>query len=121
MSRRLAANAKVAGRPNDAISEMRGPDSIHDHARGERICGIDNCPRELQPALSFGEWLVFRPAKDSEETAGGVGAGDVWIPAEEDALGVATRGLFNDHRVRVCAQVFVEKTKDLRLSLLQFV
>ena len=41
---------KSSTRPNDAFAEVKLPDAIHEHARGERIVGLSQPLRQRQAA-----------------------------------------------------------------------
>ena len=58
MRRRLAAQAKIAGRPHQRVLEIVQPDPIDDHARRERIVAAGDRAGQFQPAAARTERLA---------------------------------------------------------------
>ena len=69
VSRRIAAEAEIARRADDAEPEMMHPHAIDDHARGERVGGIDDGLRQFEPPAAVVEDLVVCRRPDNSRTA----------------------------------------------------
>src|SRR5438874_5439144 len=51
--------SEITGSANQSRAKMVRPHAVHHHASRERILGIDDCPREFQPAAADGKGLAL--------------------------------------------------------------
>ena len=116
MSRRIAAQAEVAGGADQADAEVILPGAVHRHARRQRIGRIDDCLRQFQPAAAAREWLCIR-SEGREEPARHRVTRPVRIPAHEHAR-IVGRTIEQHHRPRRCGRTVDQPLFDFFQHLL---
>src|SRR5215510_15137620 len=98
MRRRFAARPKVARRGHQAVAEMMHPDSIHQHARGQRIVFVRDSLREFKPAA---------PLRQASAIFAGETLQKLWrytlafifrLAAQKDGAGFGIRNVFDGLR-----------------------
>ena len=121
MRGRFAADAEVAWRADQSRAEMPLPHAVDEHARRERIRGIDDCLGEVGAAVT-GRERAGRVAREHfQKAAVGRLAGEVRIAAHEHALRVAAAGIAQAHRARRDARRLKIQPHKLALLVAQFV
>ena len=100
MGGRIAAEAEIARRADDSETEVMHPHAIDDHARGDRVCGIDDGLRQFETPAAVAEQLVVSAAETTQEARRRQRARVIRIPAEKDVPGRRRRQIFDGHRPR---------------------
>ena len=108
MRRAFAEQSEVARCSDEAPSEMMLPNSIDQHASGQRIRGIGNRFRQLQTSAPFAERGRFGRAEDRQEASRNL-VPQVLVIATDMHLQVRRRVLGETVRDRIlCSQSLLE-------------
>ena len=117
MAGRLGAEAEVAGRADQPGAEVVHPDPVDPDARRQRIGGVDDRPRQLQPPAPVRERLRVGPGDRGEEVAGHLVPLVRRVPPPEDARLAQLRAIDQGHRVRRGRRGLDQPAIDLALEL----
>src|SRR5262245_43404752 len=100
MAGRIAAKAEIAGRADDAGSEVMHPDTINYVARGKRVRRINDGTRYIQPAGAIAEHLLIAAAETAQEVRRRERSGVVGITPHEDMHRLRIRDILDRHGTR---------------------
>ena len=97
---RLAAEAEVAGRADEAGAEVVQPDAVDQHAGRQRVLRVGDGAGQPQAAAAVAEGAAILAGDHFEELPRHRLAGAVRVAAAEDARLVRRRGIDEYHRPR---------------------
>ena len=98
MARRLGHVAEVIRGRDDADAEVVHPETVHEHARGERIGAAGDRQGEFAATAAFVERQAVRAGEDLEELAGGDGTALVAVAADVHVAVARLLGVGDHHR-----------------------
>src|SRR4051794_1166334 len=66
---RVASNTKISGRADQGCAKMKHPDTVDEHARGERVGGACDGLGQFQSSAAIGEDLRLATTQDLQKSA----------------------------------------------------
>ena len=98
MAWRRGLVAQIVGRADQSLSEMMQPETINQHARGERVVSVRDCLREFESAAAAAERRTVRPGQYFQESARHNVAMVLSLSANKDRRILRSQAVLQDHR-----------------------